>query len=145
MIAIAAGGGPDSLKVSSGVRLRLGDRAIQFARSHARKPAMPLLGAAIRKDVMSHDALVAEAKVDAAPSEFLDDDGLMSERSAAAAIFLGHARKQQADPARFDPGFGVWVSLRGPPRMMGCKLGFDELTGSLPKHPRFVSHPRRFF
>ena len=105
---------------------------------------MPLLFAAAGEDVVSHNALDAEAKMDAASGELLDDDGLVGKSPASAPIFLGYVREQQSHLARLNPSLGIRVTLLSPPRVMGRKLFFYKLANRLLKDTRLVGHPRRF-
>src|ERR1700687_20109 len=100
--------------------------------------------AAAGEDVVSHNALDAEAEVDAASGELLDDDRLVGKSPAPAPIFLGYVREQQSDLARLDPSLGVRVTLLSPTRVLGRKLHFDKLANRLLKDPRLVSRPGRF-
>src|SRR6266852_1875030 len=144
VIAIPSGGGLDALQVRTGIGLRQPDRADKLAAGHARKPAVPLLFAAVGEDVVSHNALDAETEVDAASGELLDDDGLVGKSPASAAIFLGYVREQQSDLARLNPSLGIRVTLLSPTRVVGRKLHFDKLANRLLKDPRLVGHPGRF-
>src|SRR3546814_15215540 len=79
---------------------------------------MALRLGAISEDIMCDDARAdivagAEAAPQTGPHHLLRDDRLVSERSAAAAIFAGDARAEQPRRTGAPPG----VALVEPPRL----------------------------
>ena len=90
---------------------------------------------------MSDDALDVEADMDAGAGEFFDDDGFVRKCAAAAAVLFRHIGQQQSRLSRFEPGFGIGVSLFGPTELVRRQLFFDELAHRFAENPRFIGHP----
>ena len=93
---------------------------------------------------MRDDAVhrLAEAR-DVAALDLLVHGGLVRERAAGAAVFLGDVAQQDAHGAGLVPDLAVDVSLLRPPLVVRHELGLDELADRVAKHHELVRHPRQ--
>ena len=108
-IAGALGRRLDALQVGSRSRLGHGDGADQFARRHARQPALLLLLGAVMDDVRHDDRVVqagAEA-IDALQAQLFHQHDLVAIVAADAAVFGRGREAEQSRIARLLPQRGI--------------------------------------
>ena len=134
----------DRLQVGAGARLGHRDRADELAPGHARQPALLLLLGAVVEQVVRDDAVdrVTETR-DAAPAEFLDDDGLVAHVAAAAAVAVRNVRAEQPDFSRPRPQLAIDVMLLAEARVVRDDLVLDETPRGVPEEVQLLVHPRR--
>src|SRR3546814_3526619 len=109
---------------------------------------MALRLVAISEDIMCDYARAdivagAEAAPQTGPHHLLRDDRLVSERSAAAAIFGGDARAEQPRRTGAPPGVAIDDALGFPAFGMRHQLARDELGRFVGEHRELVVPPWR--
>ena len=77
----------------------------------------------------------------AAARQFGVHDSFVAEVAAAAAVFGGHVRQQQAGVAGLQPGLAVHVVLLAPAGIVGEHFCFDETHDRVAKHFEVIVHP----
>ncbi len=133
----------DVLQVRARARLGHRDRGDDLARADLRQPAALLFLGAIGGDVRRDDRVVqrdAEA-VDALPLLLLDDDGLVAEIPARAAILFRHRGAEQAHLAGLLPDVARHDTGLAPGRHMRRAFLFEELADGIGENVEFLILP----